>query len=292
MNGSAGAGTETVSWLMMLGAGGFGVLVGWYTYYINRYRKGDVQISDLVSVIGVIGGAGITALFGSGKSDLFGAYGIGLFAGFFSYFLSLLGMVHYSENFTIDWFLDGRRKRPAEPFYIPGDAAASTHPMAVALGQLQLANTSALTGVSEFIAARAAHILQICEQEWTTDKSDCAAFVRDVAARLGVSLTGQANDIVNQITSGDWQPLPDGVTAKKAADAGLFVVCGLRGADQAQPAAHGHVAVVVSGPLAQDKYPTAYWGKLGAVGERNQTINYAWKVEDLPRVKYAAKNIS
>lgn len=59
------------------------------------------------------------------KSDLFGAYGIGLAVGFFGYFLVLIVLVGFSQNFGMDWFLDGRRKRPTGEFYIPGDMAGS-----------------------------------------------------------------------------------------------------------------------------------------------------------------------
>jgi hypothetical protein len=106
------------STVQMLGAGGFGALIGWYVYYINRYRKGDVQLGDLVTLIGAIGGASILALFPQG-SDLFGAYGIGLFVGFFTYLLMLVFLVGSSPNFDQDWFLDGRRKKPVDPWYIP-----------------------------------------------------------------------------------------------------------------------------------------------------------------------------
>jgi H+/Cl- antiporter ClcA len=106
--------------LQMLGAGGFGALIGWYVYYINRYRKGDVQLSDLVTLIGAVGGSAVLVLFPQG-SDLFGAYGIGLFAGFFSYLLMLIALVAKSPNFNSDWFLDGRRKKPVDPYDIPGD---------------------------------------------------------------------------------------------------------------------------------------------------------------------------
>lgn len=99
------------SLIQMLGAGGFGAIVGWYVYYINRYRKGDVQFSDLVTVIGIIGGTAILQLFPE-ATDLFGAYGVGLFVGFFGYFCALLLMVNTSENFNVDWFLDGRSKKP------------------------------------------------------------------------------------------------------------------------------------------------------------------------------------
>jgi len=103
---------ETASTLQLLGAGGFGALIGWYVYYVNRYRKGDVQLSDIATIIGILGGGAILALFPA-ASDLFGAYGIGLFAGFFGYYLALLIKVGISKNFSVDWFLDGRRKAPA-----------------------------------------------------------------------------------------------------------------------------------------------------------------------------------
>jgi len=104
--------------LIHLGALSFGALIGWYVYYINRYRKADVQFSDITTLVGVIGGGSITALFDA-KGTMFGAYGIGLALGFFGYFLVLIILVYKSENFTSDWFLDGRRKDPVPPFAIP-----------------------------------------------------------------------------------------------------------------------------------------------------------------------------
>jgi hypothetical protein len=104
--------------IQLLGAGGFGAMIGWYVYYVNRYRTGDVQLSDLTTVIGVIGGGAVLALFPA-RTDLFGAYGIGLFVGFFSYFITLLILVAFSANFNLDWFLDGRRRDPEPPYSLP-----------------------------------------------------------------------------------------------------------------------------------------------------------------------------
>lgn len=108
----------SASMIQMLGAGGFGAIIGWYVYYINRYRKGDVQFSDLTTVIGIIGGGLIVSLFPA-QSDLFGAYGIGLFTGFFAYYLILVISVQISKNFSVDWFLDGRRRKVSESEWIP-----------------------------------------------------------------------------------------------------------------------------------------------------------------------------
>lgn len=119
--------SQAATTIQLLGAGGFGALIGWYVYYTNRYRKDDVRLSDLVTLVGVLGGAGILALFPA-RSDLFGCYGIGLFLGFFGYFFTLLLFVNISENFTLDWFLDGRRKKPLDPFYIPAEIQSPPRP--------------------------------------------------------------------------------------------------------------------------------------------------------------------
>jgi hypothetical protein len=114
--------------IQLTGALCFGILIGWYVYFINRYRKADVQLSDLGTLIGIIGGAGILALF-KASTDLFGAYGIGLAIGFFSYFAVLVYMVYKSPNFDVDWFLDGRRKKPTEEQIIPPGTAETVRPM-------------------------------------------------------------------------------------------------------------------------------------------------------------------
>jgi hypothetical protein len=110
--------TQTASTIQLIGAACFGAIIGWYVYYINRYRKGDVQLSDLVTVIGAIGGGAVLALFPA-KTDLFGAYGIGLAIGFFGYFVVLIFLVGISKNFDSDWFLDGRRKMPDGTVLVP-----------------------------------------------------------------------------------------------------------------------------------------------------------------------------
>jgi hypothetical protein len=106
------------SQLQIIGSMCFGALIGWYVYYINRYRKNDVQLGDLVTLIGVLGGSAVLSLFPS-STDLFGAYGIGLAIGFFGYFLALIGNVALSRNFDVDWFLDGRRTLPNGEVYVP-----------------------------------------------------------------------------------------------------------------------------------------------------------------------------
>jgi hypothetical protein len=109
---------EPATTIQLLGAGAFGFLVGWFVYYLNRHRSADVRFADLVSLIGAIGGGAVLALFPAG-TDLFGAYGLGLFAGFFGYLLVLLLLVWRSENFTIDYLIDGRRRDVAPGERLP-----------------------------------------------------------------------------------------------------------------------------------------------------------------------------
>ena len=126
--------TQVASAIQLIGAGAFGALIGWYVYYINRYRKADVQLNDLVTFVGVLGGGAILALFPAG-TDLFGAYGVGLFLGFFGYFVALIILVRISPNFDADWFLDGRRKKPKSPYYIPEEIATPPLPPMVVEGE-------------------------------------------------------------------------------------------------------------------------------------------------------------
>ncbi|EWY36961.1 hypothetical protein N825_22885 [Skermanella stibiiresistens SB22] len=299
--------------IKLLGAGSFGVLIGWYIYYVNRYRKGDVQLSDITTLVGVIGGAAVTTLFDP-KADLFGAYGVGLFIGFFGYFTVLIGLVKKSPNFDMDWFLDGRRKTVPADYYIPGEIEAATRPafdapqpdmapVAAAASAAAIAAVGAVltekvrllsdADATPVMPGDANRIIAACEAEWPANKADCSGFVKDVAAQLGITLTGDADGIVGDIHSAGWRILRRGVDAKDAADKGEFVIAGLKSSDHDPARGHGHVAVVVSGPLdaAYGKYPTVYWGSLGGTGERAKTLNWAWRKSDRDRVVFAARPI-
>lgn len=120
---------EAASELQKWGAFAFGAVIGWNLYMINRYRAGAVSLADVGTLIAAIGGSAVLALFDP-KTDLFGFYGIGLSVGFFAYFFVLLIMVAVSPKFGVEWFLDGRRKRPEADEEIPSDAAGTAHPMA------------------------------------------------------------------------------------------------------------------------------------------------------------------
>jgi hypothetical protein len=132
-------------------------------------------------------------------------------------------------------------------------------------------------------------VIAACEACYEANKGDCSAVVRAVAGQLGVTVVGNADQIVDTLrTSPEWTPLANGVAAAQAAKEGShLVIAGLKGAEQAVPNPHGHVVVVVDGPLAHDAYPTAYWGSLGGQPGKDQTLNWAWTTADRDRVSYA-----
>ncbi|GAA3237767.1 hypothetical protein [Actinocorallia longicatena] len=91
---------------VQFGALAFGMVIGWFTYFVNRYRQ-TVGLADVATIIGALGGGAILTLFPE-ESELFAAYGIGLALGFFGYFGLLLLLVRKTDGFTTAWFLDGR----------------------------------------------------------------------------------------------------------------------------------------------------------------------------------------
>jgi hypothetical protein len=132
-------------------------------------------------------------------------------------------------------------------------------------------------------------VTEACAREFPAHSGDCSGFIKAVGAHLGVTIEGMANHIVDTLRAGEaWVVLPDGPAALASAQAGQLVVAGLRGDEQAAPNRHGHVVVVVDGPLAHGLYPSAYWGQLGGTGAECKTINWAWTAKDRDRVTYAA----
>ncbi len=67
------------------GAACFGVVIGWITYRTLRRKEGSAALSDIATVLGVVGGGSVTALFK--EADTFAWYAIGLAIGFFVYLI-------------------------------------------------------------------------------------------------------------------------------------------------------------------------------------------------------------
>ncbi|MGZ5202037.1 MAG: hypothetical protein ACXWC4_19940 [Telluria sp.] len=128
-------------------------------------------------------------------------------------------------------------------------------------------------------------VIGACETEWDAWKGDCSGFAKAVAARLGFSLSGQANELVDYLQrSPDWRSLGnDSRSATTQANLGDFVIGGLK----ARP--HGHVVVVVKSGASP--YPVAYWGRFGAVGKKNTAINFSWRRADLSNVLFFSRKL-
>jgi hypothetical protein len=80
----------------------FGLVIGWITYRTLRRKEGAAALSDIATVFGAVGGAGITALFQD--QTLFGWYAIGLAVGFFAYLL--VSIVVYGKGPAGRWMGD------------------------------------------------------------------------------------------------------------------------------------------------------------------------------------------
>lgn len=139
--------------------------------------------------------------------------------------------------------------------------------------------------------SNAQKVIDACEARWEANKSDCNKFVRAIGVDVGVPIVaGEADVIINDLTA-NWTAVTDSIGAKQKADEGNLVIAGLKGADHSPPRLHGHVAIVVSGPLdtTHNKYPTGYWGSLGSIGMKKTTLNYSWVAADRDKVKYFCK---
>lgn len=90
------------------GAFAFGLVIGWCTYFVNRYRS-EVALGDVLTIIGAVGGGAVLALFPAGTA-LFSSYGVGLAVGFFGY-LVVLAVIVRRAGWGAEWFLDGRRPK-------------------------------------------------------------------------------------------------------------------------------------------------------------------------------------
>jgi hypothetical protein len=137
------------------------------------------------------------------------------------------------------------------------------------------------------------NIRSACVKSFGAHQRDCAGFARAVAQAVGVTLQGNANEIADLLAAGTggWEVLADGPAAATAAQERL-VIGGLRGDQQAHPDLHGHVVVVVPGPLNRDRYPTAWWGSLAGQPGQDRTINWAWTADDRDKVVYAAHDVT
>jgi hypothetical protein len=309
----------TFNW-QIAGAFAFGLVLGWNVYFVNRYRKGDISFGDIMTLVGVVGGAAVLALFPT-NTDLFGAYGVGLGVGFFAYFLSLLAMVRNSPNFDSDWFLDGRRRNPADGYGYGNDSRPTLAPMAVQPAPIASAPSVNISfhGTNPGDAAtisvgappsllsapnpNAVKIQQTCADTWSESgpngpfKSACNWYLIEVANRLSIGLSGTADQIIDNIkSSASWTPLSDGPAARDAAARGKIVVAGVKSDAYSPPRTEGHVAVVTAGPMNPGGWaPAGYWGStdpnIAALGGSGVPISNCFTAAVKDKIIYRCRDI-
>jgi hypothetical protein len=138
----------------------------------------------------------------------------------------------------------------------------------------------------EKMAGLAEPIVKACKRNYEQDKDDCSAFVRDVAASLGIQLVGNADAIVDYMTA-HWTQIPTGIQANGWASTGCFVVAGLRSSDHAGHRAHGHVAILAGSGVDAGQYPYLWGGSIGsAQSQGGKSVNGVWGPADRDHVKY------
>ncbi len=103
-----------MSFIAGLGAVFFGLVVGWIAYWILRLRAGTLMLSELLTLLAVLAGAAVIALFNK-DGTLFGWYSVGLVVGFFAYFA--VGFVLYGKQEVQPWRIG---QTPPSPPPVPG----------------------------------------------------------------------------------------------------------------------------------------------------------------------------
>lgn len=144
--------------------------------------------------------------------------------------------------------------------------------------------------------AVAQQVADTCREVWPTKKNACNLFAIEVADRLGVTLTGLADDIVDQIRGSAWTRLTDGVAARDAAVQGKLVIAGMKHDEFTTPRTEGHVAIVVPGNMNPGGWaPAGYWGStdpvVAAKGGVGDPISLCFRAEDKAKITYACQTI-
>ena len=146
-------------------------------------------------------------------------------------------------------------------------------------------------------AARRSRIIAACTKHWPGQTHNCSGFLKAVAAELNVTLTGQANQIYDQIRQRPWIAIGTGSNATAVAGLtaaeGNFVVGASRASD------NGHVAIIVDYLNAFASYSPAernkavgFWGSMSSVGGKEYTkITESWGATTMEGAYFAYLDI-
>ena len=93
-----------------IGAGFFGAVIGWITYFILRRAQPKTMV-DLGAIIGVLAGGAILKAFDPSGPG-FAGYGIGLGVGFFGFYVTYRATI--GENSFRDSLIAGQKEKPLQ----------------------------------------------------------------------------------------------------------------------------------------------------------------------------------
>src|ERR1700690_483070 len=123
-------------------------------------------------------------------------------------------------------------------------------------------------------------------EAYAANANDCSGFVRDVAERLGLNLEGNADALVDPFRR-DWRTLDTLPQVVHEVGSGRLVVAGLRSDEHKPKRQHGHVVVIVAGPLYYGKYPRCWGGGIGsAQSKETKSVGEVWNQADRDSVSY------
>jgi hypothetical protein len=153
-----------------------------------------------------------------------------------------------------------------------------------------------------------AEISKILKDLYIANGNDCSGFFKGLAQQLGLhGYDGLLADaIIAKIAdpNGGWEKLgsgsDDGSTAAQSAAQGYLVIALLKAADhdarrtnkktgvvEIRPYTHGHLAVVIPGPL-KEGYPLVVCGSIVQDGKSDgsKAVLGVWRRVDAPKVQY------
>jgi len=139
-------------------------------------------------------------------------------------------------------------------------------------------------------------IVNACTDCWdgtfisgVANKNNCSGLVKAVAQKLGISLpNGQADAIIDYLSGNpSWQKLTSGAKARTQAEAGHFVIAGLKSGSHSPPRNSGHVVIIVGGLLYRESYPKCWSGSTGsAKSQGTKSTGEVWNRTDRDNVHY------
>jgi hypothetical protein len=131
-------------------------------------------------------------------------------------------------------------------------------------------------------------LLAACQDNYAANQKNCSGFLRAVARTLGKQLFGVTADEQTDFVRGHWMPVTVAEAVKWAGRGSLVVAC-QKGPEHVPPQHHGHVAIVVPGPLYHGTYPMCWCGSLGSgthYSNGNQSVGQVWGTASRDLVTY------